>query len=112
MSRSLGDFAPEMGRKLHGVIADPDVRTELLQDEDEFLLLASDGIFDVLPTDRAMATVRSSLEFDSNPTEAAEKLLQEALDRNADDNCSVLVVCFKELPRVERVRPRLFGKRG
>ncbi|KAJ3706312.1 hypothetical protein LUZ61_010017 [Rhynchospora tenuis] len=57
MSRALGDrfLKPE-------VTSEPDIRTIRRSDQDEFLILASDGLWDVLSNEMACNVVRQSLD--------------------------------------------------
>ncbi|KAJ4747161.1 hypothetical protein LUZ62_051851 [Rhynchospora pubera] len=63
MSRALGDrfLKPE-------VISEPDIRTIRRTDQDEFLILASDGLWDVLSNEMACNVVRQSLD-EADPAE-------------------------------------------
>ncbi|KAL0791415.1 hypothetical protein Bca101_007661 [Brassica carinata] len=56
MSRALGDFA----LKSYGVIATPQVSTHQITSPDQFLLLASDGVWDVLSNEEVAVVVMKS----------------------------------------------------
>ncbi|KAK4388767.1 putative protein phosphatase 2C 72 [Sesamum angolense] len=53
MSRAFGDFV----LKNHGIIAIPDVSYHRLSPNDQFLVLASDGVWDVLSNDEVVSIV-------------------------------------------------------
>ncbi|GFP81090.1 protein phosphatase 2c 37 [Phtheirospermum japonicum] len=109
-SRSLGDKY----LKPH-VIPDPGVQVMERQKEDEFLILASDGLWDVVPNELACQVTRSCLDgqlkrgelfkkmggdestqvgkTDGNLCyEAAAVLVELAIGRGSYDNVSVVVV--------------------
>eukprot|EP00200_Dunaliella_tertiolecta_P008380 CAMPEP_0202379020 /NCGR_PEP_ID=MMETSP1127-20130417/22137_1 /ASSEMBLY_ACC=CAM_ASM_000462 /TAXON_ID=3047 /ORGANISM="Dunaliella tertiolecta, Strain CCMP1320" /LENGTH=281 /DNA_ID=CAMNT_0048977445 /DNA_START=274 /DNA_END=1118 /DNA_ORIENTATION=- len=56
------------------VIATPDIREESLRDDDEFLILASDGLWDVISNQDAAGIVRNI----HDPQRAAARLAEEA----------------------------------
>eukprot|EP00249_Psilotum_nudum_P022906 c28687_g2_i3 orf=511-2262(+) len=104
MSRAIGDrFLKPY------VIAEPEVTCIEQIVEDECLILASDGLWDVISNDvacevarRCLATVRRKLESgyachtDETPATAAAALLTKlALARGSKDNISVVVVDLK-----------------
>lgn len=65
LSRALGDFEYKMNKTLPAeeqmVTALPDVRSTRLQEGDEFLLLACDGIYDVMENQQAIDFIRERL---------------------------------------------------
>jgi len=67
------------------------MQEEQMQHEDEFLILASDGLWDVFTNEDAVALVRSI----EDPEQAAKKLTEEAYGRGSMDNISCIVVRFK-----------------
>ncbi|XP_071709745.1 protein phosphatase 2C 51-like [Rutidosis leptorrhynchoides] len=96
-SRSIGD------RQLKPyVIAKPEVTVNKRTDKDEFLILASDGLWDVMPNDMACHIVRKCLDgriFKRSEemnkrrmTNAAVVLSELAMARGSKDNISVIVV--------------------
>eukprot|EP00301_Raphidiophrys_heterophryoidea_P018895 c388_g1_i1.p1 GENE.c388_g1_i1~~c388_g1_i1.p1 ORF type:complete len:391 (+),score=103.47 c388_g1_i1:41-1174(+) len=87
VSRSLGD-GPDKG----GVTADPEVREFQLKDDDEFIILASDGLWDVLSSQQAVDIVRTNRAAFEHPKMAAEILVSVAYVLGSLDNISALVV--------------------
>ncbi|KAM0039064.1 putative protein-serine/threonine phosphatase [Helianthus debilis subsp. tardiflorus] len=100
-SRSIGDqhLKPY-------VIAKPEVIVKKREDKDEFIILASDGLWDVISNDLACHVVRKCLDGritcrrrsnDSKyrTTNAAVVLTQLAMARGSKDNISVVVVNLK-----------------
>eukprot|EP00920_Eleutheroschizon_duboscqi_P002739 GHVT01006333.1.p1 GENE.GHVT01006333.1~~GHVT01006333.1.p1 ORF type:complete len:604 (+),score=86.30 GHVT01006333.1:372-2183(+) len=59
--RAFGDFDLKVGTKLRGLTWEPDVYVHQLKREDEFLLLASDGIYESLTSQEAVSAARAGL---------------------------------------------------
>ncbi|XP_028058755.1 probable protein phosphatase 2C 59 isoform X1 [Camellia sinensis] len=72
------------------VVADPDIQEEKVDSSLEFLILASDGLWDVVTNEEAVAMVKPIHE----PEEAAKRLMQEAYQRGSADNITTVVVRF------------------
>nr|CAD1824788.1 unnamed protein product [Ananas comosus var. bracteatus] len=72
------------------VVADPEIKEEVIDGSLEFLILASDGLWDVVSNEEAVAIVRPI----EDPEQAAKKLLQEAYQRGSADNITCVVVRF------------------
>lgn len=106
LSRALGDFHYKSNDSLPAeeqkVIAVPELTTLDLCDEDEFLLLACDGVFELNTSQGAIDIVRKVLQRGSTPHEAAEVLLDNSCSDNlmktrgkGGDNCSCIVLLLK-----------------
>lgn len=106
MSRALGDFCFRPW-----LISDPDITYIQLTPEHEFLILASDGLWDVMSNEEAIQFVRSYFrEHGIRPVEASEQLVSEALDKDwknmmESDNITVCIVAWTEAPGVLEYRP-------
>ncbi|KAJ4887891.1 putative protein phosphatase 2C 71 [Raphanus sativus] len=87
VSRSFGDRLLK-----EYVIADPEIQEEKIDDSLEFLILASDGLWDVFSNEEAVAVVKEVEE----PEESAKKLVGEAIKRGSADNITCVVVRFLE----------------
>jgi protein phosphatase 2C family protein 2/3 len=98
VSRALGDFDPDCGRKILGLTAEPGTFVETLADDDEFVLLACDGVWDVFESQQAVAYVRGSLKRHSDVDRACRELANEALRKHSSDNVTVLIVSFHQVP--------------
>lgn len=75
MSRSIGDHAV----KNVGVIPEPDVFSHELQNEDKFLILASDGVWEFIENQEAVDIVQSNLHLGAYV--ACQILIQTAAQR-------------------------------
>jgi len=96
VTRAMGDFyfkSPEwVGSKSSGLTADPSIATWKITTDDEFLLIASDGFWDVVTHREAVAFVRACTVFDNNFI--CRALVQLGESRNSRDNITVLLVKF------------------
>lgn len=72
------------------VVADPEIQEEKVDSSLEFLILASDGLWDVVSNEEAVAMVKPILDSE----EAAKRLMQEAYQRGSADNITCVVVRF------------------
>lgn len=88
MSRAFGDYVI----KEH-LSVEPDVWDNALTDEDDFFIVASDGLWKVMSNDEAVAHVLAQESAEG----AAKVLAAAALRRGSKDDISVLVICLKEL---------------
>lgn len=90
----LWDQAFADSRRFTGapVTADPDVSEMSLCDEDEFVLVASDGLWDVMDSQEVVKLARRDLQRGQQPQEVAHKLTQLAVKRGSQDNIGVVLV--------------------
>ncbi|KAL4450727.1 hypothetical protein ABPG77_001083 [Micractinium sp. CCAP 211/92] len=106
LSRALGDLeykqTKELGPEEQMVTALPEIRRETLQPGDEFLILACDGIWDVLTNQEAVDFVRERLAAGMSPRQVAEEMCDHCLAPDTGgcgkgcDNMSVVVVQLKD----------------
>ncbi|CDF39494.1 unnamed protein product [Chondrus crispus] len=91
VSRAIGD--PELKQF---IIPRPDIFRFSLSGHEEFLVLASDGLWDNISDEECMEYVRKIISSepadDSLEEEAAKLLVQTAWDRGTNDDISVIVV--------------------
>ncbi|XP_064953763.1 probable protein phosphatase 2C 59 [Musa acuminata AAA Group] len=73
------------------VVADPEIHEEAVDGSLEFLILASDGLWDVVTNEEEVVAIVKPLQ---DPEQAAKKLLQEAYQRGSSDNIACVVVQF------------------
>lgn len=93
VSRTIGDISMK-GTAL--VSSEPELWESRLTAADEFLILACDGVWDVMNSQQAVDCVRSNLfRSNNNAEEASKHLANEAFRRGSTDNISVVVVTFQ-----------------
>ncbi|PAN29665.1 hypothetical protein PAHAL_5G242700 [Panicum hallii] len=73
------------------VVADPEIQDQEIDGELDFLILASDGLWDVVPNEHAVAFVKD----EDGPEAAARKLTEIAFRRGSTDNITCIVVEFR-----------------
>ncbi|XP_037473755.1 probable protein phosphatase 2C 52 isoform X2 [Triticum dicoccoides] len=73
------------------VVAEPEIQDQEIDDELEFLILASDGLWDVVPNEDAVSLVK----MEEDPEAAARKLTETAFGRGSGDNITCVVVKFQ-----------------
>jgi protein phosphatase 1L len=89
MTRSFGDIHFKQPTPLS--ICEPDIQVVSLSDKDFFIVLATDGIFDILSNQEV---VDLALKHWSDPEEAAKSVVRSAYKRGSEDNLTVLVIQF------------------
>ncbi|KAJ4953865.1 hypothetical protein NE237_030697 [Protea cynaroides] len=73
------------------VIASPDIYQVALGSDAEFILLATDGLWDYMNSSEVVRFVRNQLRQHGNVQMASEALAQAALDRRSQDNVSIVI---------------------
>lgn len=86
VSRAFGD---RLLKKY--VVAEPDVLEESLTGDDTLLIMATDGLWDVISNQDAISMVRNMPSAEA----AATRLTNEAFQRGSNDNISCIVISFK-----------------
>ncbi|KAH9300061.1 hypothetical protein KI387_011644, partial [Taxus chinensis] len=110
LSRALGDrFLKQY------VISEPEVTCTERREEDEFLILASDGLWDVVSNELACEVARKCLagyrprclkgSSECSVSVAAALLTRVALARGSTDNISVVVIDLKRNRKRRKARP-------
>ena len=90
--RAIGDLDFKETGFLY-VLADPELCTHQLCPSDEFILLACDGIYDVMSNEQACAYVREALAAGEDVQAISEKMVKHAIDTlNTRDNVTVILV--------------------
>nr|GEZ65245.1 protein phosphatase 2C 57 [Tanacetum cinerariifolium] len=73
------------------VIATPDIYHVTLAPDAEFVLLATDGLWDYIKSSEAVNFVRNQLREHGDVQVASEALAQMALDRYSQDNVTIVI---------------------
>ncbi|ESW32984.1 hypothetical protein PHAVU_001G033800 [Phaseolus vulgaris] len=100
MSRSFGDFL----LKNHGVIAVPDISYHSLTSSDQFIVLASDGVWDVLNNNEVASIVWSaeSEEVAARAVvEAATTAWKDKFPSYMADDCTVACLFLHQKPQLQ-----------
>ncbi|KDP27977.1 hypothetical protein JCGZ_19057 [Jatropha curcas] len=107
VTRALGDWDLKLPLGAASpLIAEPDVRQLLLTEEDEFLIIGCDGIWDVISSQEAVSFVRRGLRRHDDPDLCARELVREASRLHATDNLTAVIICFSSPSPVESCPPQ------
>ena len=85
LTRALGDFS----LKKFGVISTPFINRVDLNDNDKFVILCSDGVWDILNEEDLFYYC---FKYGETAKELAEHIVKESLKKGATDNISCLVI--------------------
>ena len=101
VTRSLGNVSIKSLQKCEGQIADPVVcHFPIDSDNDDFILIASDGLYEVLSNDAAVSIVQRALKRPScTADKIAKELVDRAVARGSCDNICACVVLLKKRPQ-------------
>ncbi|KAL8139074.1 hypothetical protein V2J09_005075 [Rumex salicifolius] len=95
LTRALGDWEMKLPRGSPSpLIPDPELRQIVLTEDDEFLIIACDGIWDVMSSQHAVNLVRLGLRRHNDPERCARDLAMAALRLETFDNLTAIVVCL------------------
>lgn len=73
------------------VTACPDISEVALGSDAEFVIIASDGVWDYMSSSEVVSFVRNQLRQHGNVQLACDSLAQMALDRRSQDNISIVI---------------------
>lgn len=107
VTRALGDWDMKLPRGSSSpLIAEPEFRQIILTEDDEFLIIGCDGIWDVMSSQQAVSLVRRGLRRHDDPEQCAKDLVMEALRLSTFDNLTVIIVCFTNVDQTEQPSTR------
>ncbi|XP_020242329.1 probable protein phosphatase 2C 27 isoform X2 [Asparagus officinalis] len=116
VTRALGDWHIEGMKEInspHGPLsAEPELKMITLTKDDEFLIIGSDGLFDVFTNQNAVDFARRRLQEHNDVKVCCKELVEEAMRRGAVDNLTVVLVCFHSEPPAKIIVNRLRVRRS
>ena len=102
VSRSIGDLPAKNQAGAKSMIADPDIYTQEITPDHDFLVLASDGVFDVLGNEAIIKEVWDTIKTHLATAQlkdtcklACERITQLAMQQDSSDNITVVIVAFQ-----------------
>uniref|UniRef100_A0A2N9FVW8 protein-serine/threonine phosphatase n=1 Tax=Fagus sylvatica TaxID=28930 RepID=A0A2N9FVW8_FAGSY len=114
VTRALGDWHLEgmkgMGERLGPLSAEPELKLVTLTKEDEFLIIGSDGIWEMFTSQNSVDFARRKLQEHNDVKLCCKEIVEEAIKRGATDNLTVVMVSFHLEPpplHVVGERPRV-----
>ncbi|XP_034040711.1 protein phosphatase 1B isoform X2 [Thalassophryne amazonica] len=105
VSRALGDYdykcVDGKGPTEQLVSPEPEV-CEMVRapEQDQFVILACDGIWDVMSNEELCEFVRSRLEVSDDLERVCNEVVDTCLHKGSRDNMSVVLVCLPGAPKV------------
>ncbi|XP_021274358.1 probable protein phosphatase 2C 47 [Herrania umbratica] len=113
VARALGDWHIKGSKGSKSPLScEPELEEVFLTEEDEFLIMGCDGLWDVMSSQCAVTMVRKELMQHNDPERSSRALVKEALQRNTCDNLTVVVVCFSPEPPPRIEIPRSYKRRS
>ncbi|KAE8600651.1 hypothetical protein XENTR_v10013348 [Xenopus tropicalis] len=104
VSRALGDYdykcVDGKGPTEQLVSPEPEVYEIVRADEDEFIILACDGIWDVMSNEELCEFVKYRLELTDDLEKVCNSVVDTCLHKGSRDNMSIVLVCFPNAPKV------------
>uniref|UniRef100_A0A915CX64 protein-serine/threonine phosphatase n=1 Tax=Ditylenchus dipsaci TaxID=166011 RepID=A0A915CX64_9BILA len=117
LSRALGDFGykqvSDKSAKQQIVTAEPEIKKLEITQDVEFLVLACDGIWDVMSSQEVVDFCRKRLAEEKEPEQVCEELLDHCLAPANDsegvggDNMTVIIVCLLQNQSTQKYVKRL-----
>jgi len=104
VSRALGDFdykdVEGMGPTEQLVSPEPEFFTKpILPDQDEFLILACDGVWDVMTNEDICEFVTARMKVTDNLETVANEVIDTCLYKGSRDNMSIIIIAFPAAPK-------------
>jgi len=104
VSRALGDFeyknVPSKGPCEQLVSPEPEISEVDRNDTDEFLVLACDGIWDVMSNEELAEFVSNRMTITDDLKEICDVVIDTCLYKGSRDNMSLVIIAFKGAPQV------------
>ncbi|EYU18588.1 hypothetical protein ABFS82_10G150400 [Erythranthe guttata] len=82
------------------VTAEPEITETLLSAEDEYIVMASDGLWDVMRNEEVVSIIRDTVK---EAGMCSKRLATEAAERGSKDNITVIVVFLRPVSTAERI---------
>ncbi|XP_043722985.1 probable protein phosphatase 2C 27 isoform X2 [Telopea speciosissima] len=102
VTRALGNWhlegMKETSERGGPLSAEPELKMITLTKEDEFLIIGSDGVWDVFSNQNAVDFVRRRLQEHNDVKLCCKEMVEEAIKRGAIDNLTIVIVGFHSDP--------------
>lgn len=106
VSRTIGDIPskdPKLGGAQSCVVPTPEIGQYLVTSASDFIVLACDGVYDVLSNQEVVTAVWQSIErcvrfmtLEEVSRIAAESVMKASFDKRSMDNITVIVILFRK----------------
>lgn len=106
VSRALGDFEYKnvdgKGPTEQLVSPEPEFYMKKReQEKDEFLVLACDGVWDVMTNEDICSFVADRMKVTDNLEQIANEVIDTCLHKGSRDNMSIIIIAFPAAPKVD-----------
>merc|ERR1712020_580238 len=106
VSRALGDFEYKnvdgKGPTEQLVSPEPEFYMKKREsDKDEFLVLACDGVWDVMTNEDICSFVAARMRVTDNLEQIANEVIDTCLHKGSRDNMSIIIIAFPAAPKVD-----------
>ncbi|XP_030463730.2 protein kinase and PP2C-like domain-containing protein [Syzygium oleosum] len=95
VTRSIGDDDLKPA-----VTAEPEITETVLSVEDEYLVMASDGLWDILTSEEVISIIKDTVK---EPSMCSKRLATEAAARGSKDNITVIIIFLRPVSTAERI---------
>ncbi|XP_058882676.1 protein phosphatase 1B-like [Acipenser ruthenus] len=106
VSRALGDFdfkEVEWRPPTEQLVSpEPEVYEVARSPGDEFLVLACDGVWDIISNEGLCAFIRNRLQVCSDLKDVCTQIIDTCLYKGSHDNMSIILICFPGAPKVSQ----------
>jgi len=103
VSRALGDYdfknVKEKGQCEQLVSPEPEIFCQNRQSNDEFLVLACDGIWDVMSNEAVCSFIHSRLKITNDLENISNQVIDTCLNKGSRDNMSIIIIAFPGAPK-------------
>merc|ERR1712200_1276 len=106
VSRALGDFEYKNvdGRSPTEQLVSPEPEfyiKERIDEQDEFLVLACDGVWDVMTNEEICDFILGRLKVTDNLETIGNEVIDTCLYKGSRDNMSIIIITFPAAPKVD-----------
>lgn len=102
VSRALGDYdfknAKDLGQCEQLVSPEPEIFCQDRDPADEFLVLACDGVWDVMSNVNLCQFIHSRMLISDNLEDIANQVIDTCLHKGSRDNMSIIIIAFPGAP--------------
>ena len=89
VARAIGDI-----QQKPSITAEPDVNTVDLNGEEDYMVMACDGLWDAIDPDKIPKLIEEHFQMGGTQEKTAEFLVKKALKHGSMDNITVIVLFF------------------
>jgi len=93
VSRAFGNYEFKESQVLS---SEPEINHITLTVDSEYLVIASDGIYEQFSNEEIISFIKNGLVGNANLETVIKELVEEAVDRGSDDNITIIVVKFEK----------------